>query len=190
MEKKEILDHLSHIYLGPIPKKQKKAKKTLKFFINLFFTGAGVIVVLGFFIVLSVASVKSNSLRSQTALIVCSDIVKINFHPGSAKKEIYSVDLNNLNLRKFKTLGFSLRKANYDDRISLKVELVNASGEKSEIYLNDMPSFKWQENKINLSQFKNIRDWSEVSSISFIVEDCSTKENKALVYIDNVRFLS
>ena len=77
---------------------------------------------------------------------------------------------------------------NISDTISLRVEFTSAYKEKSEVYVKNIP-YRWQELTFNLSDFKNITDWSEIKDMSFTVEEWNTRENKGIVYIDNVRVL-
>ena len=85
-------------------------------------------------------------------------------------------------------MAFSAKKVNYEDSISLRVEFVSAFKEKSEIYFKNI-SHKWQEYKIDLAQFKNISDWSDMSDLAFIIEEWNAREKKGVVYVDNVRFI-
>jgi hypothetical protein len=130
---------------------------------------------------------KHKPLSSEFLLVLQPEIVKINFHFDPAKKEIYSINLNKLDLSRFKTLKFSVRKVNFEDRIFLKIEFTNRFNEKAEIYLQDL-SHRWQNYKIALSDFKNITDWSEMSNLSFVIEEWLVKAKKGIVYLDNIRF--
>jgi len=184
MNKKDLYEHLANIYLDASSQKKKKVKKHLKIkghFLILF----GVV---GLVIFLFIALNKQKSLNSEFALVLQPDTAKINFNFDPAKKEIYSINLNKLNLSRFKTLGFSAKLANYQDKISLRIEFTNTFKEKSEIYLKNI-SHKWQDYKISFLDFKNMGDWSEMSNLSFIVEEWNTKEKQGAVYIDNLRFL-
>jgi hypothetical protein len=116
------------------------------------------------------------------------DAAKINFHFNPAKKEIYSLNLNKLSMVRFKALGFSVKKANYFDRISLRVEFSNVYKEKSEVYFKDIPH-KWETYTIKLSDFKSINDWTEMTDLVFSVEEWNAREKKGLVYLDNVRLI-
>ena len=186
MDKKDIYEHLAKIYLDASLKKKKKARKYSKVLKPLIV--AGIILFLGLSAFLFTRLNHRLPPGSQLALVLCPDVIKINFHFDPAKKEIYSLALNKLNLSRFKALGFSAKKANYKDNTSLRVEFISPFKEKSEVYLKDI-SHKWQDYKIPLSDFKNISDWSEISSLSFIVEEWNVQEKKGVVYIDNVRFL-
>ncbi|MCM8781554.1 MAG: hypothetical protein NC828_00635 [Candidatus Omnitrophica bacterium] len=186
MEKKDIYEHLAKIYLDASQKRNKKIRRYSPVFKNLFFIGIAFIMGLGIFLVIRLN--KTQSTNSQIAMVLCPEVVKINFHFDPVKKEIYSIDLNNLDLSRFKVLGFSVKKAHYQDTVSLRVEFNSAFREKSEIYLKDI-SHRWQDYKIALSDFKNISEWSDMLNLSFIVEEWNVAEKKGIVYIDNVRLL-
>lgn len=186
MDKKDIYEHLAKIYLDASSKRKKKRKGYPNFLKNIFL--AGLVLVFVVSVSLLASFEKDRPYNSHTLLVLSPGVIKINFDFNPAKKEIYCLDLNNLNLNKYKTLGFALKKQNYNDNISLRVEFITAFKEKAEVYLKDIPH-KWQEYKINLSQFKGISDWSELDRLAFIVEEWNAKEKKGLVYIDNVRVI-
>ena len=190
MDKKEIYEHLAKIYLDASLKHKKK--RTGIFFSllkNRYFSFFIAIIALsGLSFFTFSYSKRSKPLNSEIALVLQPDVVKVNFHFDPVKKEIYSIYLNKLILTRFKALGFSVKKANYQDNISLRVEFTSAFKEKSEVYLKDI-SHRWQDYKISLSEFKNISDWSEMLRLSFIVEEWNVREKIGVVYIDNIRFL-
>ncbi len=186
MVKKDIYEHLADIYWDASSKKRKKAKNYPKNFKALFFISIAVILLLAVSLLTSLKG-KNVSLNSEVALVVSPDVVKINFHFDPARKEIYSLDLNKLNLQKFKTLAFSAKRANFKDNLALRIEFTNAFKEKSEVYLKDVPH-RWHDYKINFSEFKNINDWSQMSGLAFIIEEWNVKEKRGVVYLDNVRF--
>jgi len=200
MLKKDIYEHLANIYWNASSKKKNKSIRTHpKIFKNLFFISIAIILFLATQLIFIFSSNKNKyaltnlggnkSISYELALVLQPDIVKINFHFDPAKEEIYSLNLNGLNLVKFKVLGFSVRKANYQDKIILKVEFTNAFNKKSEIYLNDIPAYKWRDYKIAFGEFKDINDWSSMLNLAFIVEEGNTKDKRGVVYIDNIRFL-
>jgi hypothetical protein len=185
MDKKEIYEHLAKIYLDASTRKKKKTKVPARFK-HIFFIS--LIVTLGLATILSRYFFGNKRVDAQIALVLQNDVSKINFNFDPAKKEIYAINLNKLNLGRFNTLAFALKKSNYTDSVSAKVELTNTFKEKSEIYLKDIPH-RWRDYKIRLSDFKGISDWSAITNLSFIVEEWNTKEKRGVVYIDNIRFL-
>lgn len=184
MKKKDIYEHLANIYLDASVKKKRKAYKPSQTIQRIFLVS---IIIVGFTFLVAHLN-RNRNLDSDTALVLCFDPIKINFNFDPAKKEIYSINLNKMNLSKFKTLAFSVKKTDYRDGLSLRVEFTNIFQEKSELYIKQIPH-KWQDYKINLSEFKNISQWSQMLNLSFIVEEWNVREKRGVVYLDNVRFL-
>lgn len=187
MDKKDIYEHLAKIYLDASSKRKKKSRDYPKLFKNLFFASSAVIVGLGIFIFGFFLN-KAPSNDSEIALVIQHDPVKINFNFNPAKKEIFSISLNNLDAIRFKTLAFQVKKINYYNNISLRVEFINAFKEKSEVYIKNI-GYRWNEYRIDLADFKNISDWTRMTNLAFIVEEWNTKEKDGIVYLDNIRLL-
>ena len=184
MDKKDIYEHLAKIYLDASSKRKRKSRKFPDLFKHLFFVSIAFTVSLSLFFALS--QHKNNPLNSEIALVLCHDAVKINFNFDPAKKEIYSLNLKGLDLARFKGLAFSVKKENFNDAVSLRVEFNSAFKEKSGTYFRDLSS-RWQDYRINFSEFKDISDWSNMANLSFIVEEWNTRAKKGVVYVDNVR---
>ncbi|MFA5156321.1 MAG: hypothetical protein WC532_02870 [Candidatus Omnitrophota bacterium] len=186
MDKRDIYEHLANIYLDASSSKKKKNKKKHKFN-RYIFTGSAVVILLGFF---SFAALNGrNSVGApEVALILYPDTAKINFNFNPARKEIFSLDLNRLNLSHYNTLAFALKKSNYADKISLKVEFTNSFNERSSLYLKDIPH-RWNNYAVKFSEFHGISYWNEITKVSFIVEEWNAKDKKDVVYIDNIRVL-
>lgn len=191
MDKKDIYEHLAKIYLDASAKKVKKRNdyRGVKTFILAALVS--ICAVTAFFLLYSQnknKAVKSRpAISSELALVLQPGIVKINFNFEPIKKESYILNLHGLDLNRFKKIKFYVRKANFEDDISLNVEFTNAFNEASKIYLVDLSAYKWQEYRINLADFKNISDWTQMSLLSFNVQGSSSKAKKSIVYIDNIR---
>jgi len=185
MDKRDIYEHLAKIYLDASNQKQKKAETLPKLLKNPFLIGIVILSGLG---VLAFSFTQNKPYRSEVALFLSNDALKINFNFDPAKKETYSLDLNNLDLSKYKALGFSAKKSDFKDNVSLRVEFSNTFKEKSEVYITDLPH-KWKDFKINFSDFKKIGNWQQMNYLCFAVEEWNTRENKGKVYIDNVRLI-
>jgi hypothetical protein len=186
MDKKDIYEHLAKIYLDASSRKKKKTRGYPKVFKNPFFIS--LVFVSAFAFILFSNFQKKKALNCELALVLLADTAKINFHFDPARKETYTIHLNKLNLMRFRALAFSVKKANYENIISLRVEFTTPFRERSEIYFKDVPH-KWQDYKINLYEFKGISDWSEMSNLTFAIEEWNVKEKRGVVYIDNVRLL-
>lgn len=190
MDKKEIYEHLAKIYLDASSKSSKKKRKNkahspvirnLAITVVLLVTfGAGSSLWLGFN--------KKTAKPSQIALYLVQDATKINFNFDPAKRETFSLSLNNLNLTTYKSLGFTVRKTNPKDAISLRIEFTNRFNEKSEVYVKHI-SQKWSDQRIDFSQFKNISNWQEMKLLAFSVEEWNAREKSGVLYIDDVRLI-
>lgn len=189
MDKKDIYEHLAKIYLDASKgsKNKKKKRKPESFlFKNLFFISIIFIVTLSIGLFLS--SKNHNLFNSSVTLTFLSDAVKINFHFDPAKKETYTLSLNKLDLTQFKELAFSAKKTDYKNNVTLRVEFLNSFKEKSEIYFKDIPP-KWQDYRVFLSDFRRISDWSQMSFLTFTIEEWNVQDKNGIVYIDNIRLI-
>ena len=185
MNKKEIYEHLASIYLDNSRKRKKKARLFPRY--EKFFP-ASVISVLFISLVFAVSTFKKSGFTRQVALVIQPTTIKLNFNSGATKKEVYSFDLNGIDLSKFDALLFSARKARPSDAIFLRVELSNALQETSEVYIKEI-KYKWQDYKINFADFKKITDWSRVSKVAFVIEEWNVTGDKGVIYIDNVKMI-
>ncbi len=188
MDKKDIYEHLAKIYLDASSKTKRKKKSKVHAFLwrNIILASVVIIVALGF--TLRGLFSKSRPDTSEISLVLAHEAVKINFNFDPAKKESYTLDLNKQNISRFKALGFSIRKVNPKDTLSLRVEFTNSFKERSEVYIRDISS-RWSDHRIDLVSFRNITDWSSMNSVSFIVEAWNAGEKHGVLYIDNIRLL-
>jgi len=189
MNKKEIYEHLANIYLDASSNNTKKKNK-----LKAFTKSIKSLIIGGFILILGIAgsftyfNSSGHNQSSQTTLFLYQDSAKLNFNFDPAKKETFSLSLNQLDLSKYKKLGFFVRKTNPKDTISLRVEFINRFNEKSEYYVKDIPA-KWTNQEIDFSSFTKLNDWRQMKSLSFSVEEWNAREKSGIVYIDNIRVL-
>jgi hypothetical protein len=187
MDKKDIYEHLAKIYLDASqkthPKRGRRGKQSSKLFKNLFFVSLSLVIILSG--LLAFSAYQKPFLPSRLAFVLKPDVTVLNFSFGPIKKEIFTIDLKGTDIARFKSLSFDVKKKNYSDSVSLRVEFTNAYQEKSEIYIKDISS-KWKNYIINLSEFKKISDWSAMLALHFMIEEWNAKGERVLVYLDNV----
>jgi len=187
MDKKEIYEHLANIYLDASYKSSKKKRKS-KFYAKPLNN----LILVGFLLVLGVSSgiaysnLNYHNHDTQVTLFLFQDTAKLNFNFDPAKKETFSLNLKQLNLSRYKTLAFAVRKTNLKDTIALKVEFLNRFNEKAEVYLKDISS-KWTNHEIDLERFAKINNWNQMKTLAFSVEEWNSREKTGIVYIDNIR---
>lgn len=189
MDKKDIYEHLANIYLDASSTKKKKRKmRRAPGVRNLSLIGLAAALMLSFFFVAHNHYSRKPLRNTQVALVIYPEVLKINFNFNPAKKEICAINLNKLNLTRYNALGFSIKKDDLKNNVSLRVEFTNSFKETAFIYLKEIPS-KWNEYKIPFSEFRAISDWTEMANLSFIVEEWNTVEKKDVVYIEDVKVL-
>ncbi|RKY31587.1 MAG: hypothetical protein DRP74_04595 [Candidatus Omnitrophota bacterium] len=186
MDKKDIYEHLARIYLEASSKKGKEpAKRPSKFLKNSFIIIS--VLTFGTLIFLLADLYKSRKvLNSGISLVLVEEAVKVNFHFDPAKKESYSVNLNNLDLSEYTGLIFSVKNSSSKDtQVTMKVEFANSFNERAEVYVKNLAG-GWQDYKIDFSEFKNMSDWSKMKELSFVVEEWNVTSKKGVVYLDNI----
>ena len=189
MDKKEIYEHLANIYLdasSKLPKKKRKSKAYPNTIRNLMLVG--LLLVLGLGSGITYSNLNYRNHNSQIALFLFQDTAKLNFNFDPAKKETFSLNLKQLNLSKYKTLAFGVRKTNPKDIISLRIEFVNRFNEKSETYIKNI-SNKWTEHRIDFSRFAKMNNWSQMKILAFSVEEWNAREKSGIIYLDNIRVI-
>jgi hypothetical protein len=186
MDKKDIYEHLAKIYLDASLKKQKKSEKYPQLVKNISVVSLAVVLAIGSGFIFTY--LRDRPYNQEVSLVLLPDAAKINFHFDPARKEIFALQLNRLDLSRYKALKFSAKKANYNNIIALKVEFTNNFKERSDIYYKDLPT-RWQDFSVSLSDFKGISDWSEMTNLTFTIEEWNVQEKKGVVYIDNVKVL-
>jgi hypothetical protein len=189
VNKKEIYEHLANIYLDASSKSSKKRSR-----IRAFPKSAQGWLLAGFLLILGVSSfgvyshIKNFNRPGQIALLLYQGPAKINFNFDPAKKEIFSLNLKQLNLSKYKALAFATRKTSSTGTISLRVEFTNRFNEKSEIYVKDI-SNKWSDHRIDLTRFNRLEYWTQMKELALSIEEWNAREKSGIVYLDNIRVL-
>jgi hypothetical protein len=185
MEKTDIYEHLAHIYLDtPLRKKNNSKNQPPQVSKKYIYISLAIIAGLSILLLLAI-QVKRKPLNTQNSSVLLPDAVKINFRFDTGKKEIYSLNLKKMDLSKFKSLAFFLKKANNRDSISIRVEFTNAFKEKGEIYLKDIAK-NWKLYKLGLEEFSGITDWTEMQDLSFIIEEWNAQDKDGAIYIEGV----
>lgn len=187
MDKRDIYEHLARIYLDASSKKKKRV--ILEPRVVKSIVVASVIVVVGITGILIYQSRGKEVFGSEVSLVLATNVLRLNFNFDPAEKEVYTLDLKNLDVSRYKKLTFSVKKAKRNDTISLRVEFNNAFNEKGVVYLKNIP-YQWKEYTIDLSEFSGISDWSDMTGILFAIEEWNVRDTQGVVYIDDVRLIT
>ena len=184
----DIYEHLAKVYFDS----SNNRKKNFSFSKSLFKRKSvqlSILVIGCFFVFLWISIFARKPIpKSQISLILEPNTTRIDYDFNQAEKEAAIFDLKQINLIDFQALRFRARKSNYQDNLHICVEFVSRYGEKSKVYIKQIPT-KWQNFKINLNEAKDISDWSGMQQLSFVLEKWNAQLKKGIVYIDNVEFL-
>ncbi|MFH1508525.1 MAG: hypothetical protein ABIG46_08915 [Candidatus Omnitrophota bacterium] len=188
MNKQDIYEHLANVYLDNSLKKKNEVVSPPKTKYKYLYPSFILIILLALSLYFTIAQVRSNPINTESTYVLLSDSVKVGFKFDPGKKQIYAINLNGLNLSKYKYLGVSLRKSDLKDNVSVRTEFVNSFKEKSELYLKNIP-FRWKAYRILMDDFKGITDWTDMLNLAFILEEWNVENKSGALYIDNVVLL-
>ena len=184
---KDVYEHIAKVYLDPSRENKASSRpkpivsNLIKF--SLIFFGSFVIV----FLLINIFAQRPIS-RSQAAYVLESGPIRINYNFINVEKETSIFDLQDVDLSGEETLSFRVRETNRQDGLHLAVEFISKFGEKSQVYIRQIPN-KWKRVRINLSEFKNISHWSYAQQLRFVLEEWNVRNKEGIVYIDDIYFL-
>ncbi|MBM3251781.1 MAG: hypothetical protein FJZ11_03260 [Candidatus Omnitrophica bacterium] len=191
MTREEIYEHLAKVYLGKKKNKKKNYNLTkIILFINLILL---ILLPAIFFIKTNKAVIAIKQEKQEESVSLALNYYPLrlvyNFKENSPQVRNFSLYLPSINLENSDSLKFSIRGYRNGFPRIIKIALENRKKEKSVYYLDDINT-KWQNITIDLSEFKEISDWTNITKLSFIIEAWNTDNNKCSVLIDDVRFYS
>lgn len=182
-----MYDYLAKVYLDkqPLTRENKKAVSWKR---NALFLIVPSIVFLAayFFLKYPVRLYQPNNYY--LSISTADDFIKIKyyFNTSGLKTKAYTIDLQNLDLSGFKALRFEARHLNKGS-LSLRIEIENSLKETSACYVSALEG-NWKEFKVSLDEFRAITEWSNLKSLSFIVEEWNAQAKEDCVYIDAIGF--
>jgi hypothetical protein len=199
MQKKDIYNYLAQTYLSEtkenriakiINEKKKKRQKT-----NKFLVGGGILALL----IALISSLyffkwftKPNAQFLSYNINLPGDkiLLSYNFIPekSNADRLGYTINLNSLNAKDFKYLTLSAKKIKNPEAITLRIDLENLRNEFATVYVPNINK-KRQDYKIELSKFKQIKDFSNIEKLIFTVERWNANPEKDSLVIDNLSFV-
>jgi hypothetical protein len=191
MTRDEIYDHLAQVYLGK--RKKKDVKKQRQFnawlFINILITGTIFFSV--FYGLTAFFTQKPLPIENSVMYSVNRGLLSIayNFEDSFSPEKRLSLDLNDIDVSKYDHLLFSVRGKEEGTPGIIKVVFENAKNEAASYYVQGV-DLDWREQRIPLSKFKQITDWSNITRVSFVLEVWNVRDPKGIVLIEDVNFSS
>ena len=189
MQKNEVYDYLAKIYLDKQPS-AKSNKNFLKSHKYALFLIIPIIAIPSLYLILS-SPLKLFKPKAYTLyLSTGNELIKIsyNFVDTALRKANYTLNLADLDLKDYKLLKFKARHLKRYGSLNLKVELENNFKESASYYIQDL-SQGWKGFNLELSNFKEITNWSNIKRLSFVVEEWNVQDKDDCVYIDEIGFV-
>lgn len=170
---------------------RRTTKKRQLLFISI---GVAALVILSLilFIFTSIFNKPFSVAPRKKSLFVLGNILplKLNYEFTQTPEKIKSItlDLPQINLADYDTLEFTMRGDKARGFSSLiKIELMSRRREKKSFYLRGIES-RWKTFKIPLSQIFTSRKFSDLASITFIIEAWNIDNQEGRIFIDKIRF--
>jgi len=183
--RQDVYEHLAKVFLDK--KKKKKPDKKI-----LFITA---VLSIGCLLLLSITAVflTKRKFFARSLYVLNSNtptLIEYDFRSlGSAKTKAISFNLGNIDLSKYRFLDLSIRsQENAKVNSTIKVQIENFLLEKDTQYISGINA-KWKKVSLGLDNFRLIKDWSQVKSLTFTVEDWNVSSKKNTIIIDDIRFI-
>ncbi|MDD5005808.1 MAG: hypothetical protein PHS93_04815 [Candidatus Omnitrophica bacterium] len=182
--KQDVYEHLAKTF---IDKKVKQKPKRKILWILAAFSIICVVMFLAsnyFLVEKRIFSKSLYLLHDKTPIVIKYDFTSL----GNSKVKALSFNLDNLDLSGYHFLTLSIRteeKTKIDSTI--KVQIENSLLEKDAEYISGINS-KWRRFVLPLADFKLVKDWSQIKTLTFMVEDWNVTDKNDKILIDEVRF--
>lgn len=190
--KKEVCDHLAHVFLEKRPAQNQKKEKSFFYFLSLSL-GLIAVFILGLTLWPRFAP-KVLALKNEALRLERHDgpyHLKFDFTQSASSSATLDIEMPDVDLRHYKKIAFSVRLRDADARRlgTLKVSLVNKRRETSSHYISEVSS-SWKKVVVPFSAFGKIQDWSHLNFLTFTLEPWNAISQKGRLLIDDIQFLT
>ena len=115
--------------------------------------------------------------------------IEYNFQDSFSPEKSFFLKVNEIDVSKYENIQFSIRGKEEGTPGVVKVVFENNKNEFSSYYVQGV-GLDWQEHTIPLSEFRQITDWTNINSISFVLEVWNVDQKKGIVLIEDISFSS
>lgn len=190
MTRDEIYDHLAQVYLGKRKEADSKKKNHLNawLIINIVIT---VVIFMSAFYGLTAFFTDHEAFRSNVIFSLHEGLVKVDYDFNQEFQPVkrFSLVIPAMDASKYRNVQFSIRSKDEGTPGVVKVILTNDKNETAAYYVQGV-EYAWQKYSIPLEEFKQITDWSNLKTISFVLEAWNVEAKKGMILIDNICFSS
>ncbi len=191
MTRDEIYDHLAQVYLGKRKKSDEKKKRRFNawLLINIIITSTIFLSV--FYGLTAFLTQKNFVLDNNVMYSLNKGIITIgyNFEDSFSPEKSFSFNVNDIDISKYKNIQFSIRGKEEGTPGVVKIVVENNKNERASYYVQGV-GLEWKEHSIPLSEFRQITDWTDIKSISFVLEVWNVEKRKGIVLLEDISFSS
>lgn len=132
---------------------------------------------------------RQSSLKGNIIFALHNGLVRLDYNFNQDFSPVKSLALSApaIDASRYKNIQFSIRARDEGNPGLLKVVIVNDSNETASYYIQGI-DFAWQDFRIPLQEFKQISDWTNLKTISFVLESWNVEKKKGVILIDNICF--
>ncbi|MBI5149550.1 MAG: hypothetical protein HZA28_02100 [Candidatus Omnitrophica bacterium] len=188
MTRDEIYDHLARVYLGK--RQQADPRRNRNFHAWLFINVLIALVIFSsVFYGLTAFFTRQSSLRGNIIFALHNGLVRLayDFEKDFSPVKTLNLSAPAIDASRYKSIQFSIRARDEGNPAIVKVVIENKKNETAAYYVQGV-DFNWQDFRIPLGEFRQITDWSNLKSISFVLESWNVANKKGVILIDNICF--
>lgn len=191
MTKDDIYDHLAKVYIGKKKEVESQKKKKINAWLVINLVITGVIFASSFYGLTAFLTQERSLFESKIILSLHNGPVRIeyNFIRDLNPTQSFTLPVETVDVSGYKNINFTVRGKDGGLPGIVKIVLKTARNEQSTYYIRGVGN-EWKPVSIPVEEFKEISDWSTLSSVSFVVESWNVDTQKGIVLIDDIHFSS
>ena len=188
MTRDEIYDHLAQVYLGKRKEAEPRKKKHFHawLLINILIT---LMIFSSVFYGLTAFLTRQSSLRGNVLFALHNGLVRLdyNFDEDFSPVKTLALSAPAIDASRYKNIQFSIRGKEEANPSIVKVVITNDKNETASYYIQGI-DYNWQDFRIPLREFKQITDWTNLKTVSFVLESWNVEKKEGVILIDNICF--
>ena len=188
MTRDEIYDHLAQVYLGKRRESEPRKKKYFHawLLINILIT---LMIFSSVFYGLTAFLTRQSSLRGNVLFALHNGLVRLdyNFDEDFSPVKTLALSAPAIDASRYKNIQFSIRGKEEANPSIVKVVITNDKNETASYYIQGI-DYNWQDFRIPLREFKQITDWTNLKTVSFVLESWNVEKKEGVILIDNICF--
>lgn len=191
MTKDDIYDHLAKVYIGKKKEVESQKKKGLSAWLVINLVITGVIFASSFYGLTAFLTQERSLFESRIILSLHNGPVRVeyNFTQDLNPTKTIALPVETFNVSGFKNINFSVRGETGSSLGIVKIVLTTTRNESSIHYIKNIGN-GWTKISLPLDDFKEISDWNNLKTVSFVVESWNVDAQKGIVLIDDIHFSS